>query len=716
MKTLLRPFTLILILLLTATWPSFAKKKKTPPKAELTEAGKALEAQYEKTLSSLKKSIIAALPKISKAQENAYQKALADEEAAKRRLMAANKKKGMVKQAQGLIGHAKGKWIGGANKGIANAQKMLKAAKNDAERQSAQKELAKWQKNKEDGLKALKEREAMLARAKAQQPQVLKEVEAAKKALAQAKANFTKSLESLNLNSLLMTNNLDSLLVKYVAMKESTPNRLAAFAEKSSMNKKLVNKLFSDTDLLKQMLLAGGAKDGRYDRAMQIYSTIYNTSSRVREKDSHFQKLAIAISLEHAVPIKQRNPANASSAPENIDPLKRYLHYEKAYLNKELDPAFKFLNIWDYRMVVNGNEPDEILAWGREMLRNYRPDHISTDNYGWRYVALVKTDIRYGSQDNKFDQPELQFFQNILMNGGVCGRRAFIGRFILRTFGIPTIARPQKGHAALAHWTPKGWVINLGAGWGSGWAPRPYSCLDFLAITQARQNPEAFKQVKRAAWIGDVMGEERRYGLNSPTKTNGFWNGVSLNVQRKIIEESDAVVLDALGSDIAEANESRKKEKIENVAVSAEDKKIIVNDNGTITIPAVACSHPTKSSRAIKFMKSHNGGMQLNYERGGKQDFTYTFNAPTAGKYRLTVKVATPAWKQNFIAYTNNSKSGVTVALPFTVGVWRRSKSVEINIIKGKNTLKFSRAAEQVESGGRYRGVAFKEFVLTPVK
>ena len=46
-----------------------------------------------------------------------------------------------------------------------------------------------------------------------------------------------------------------------------------------------------------------------------------------------------------------------------------------------------------------------------------------------------------GSQDNKHDRSDLHFFQNILMNGGVCGRRAFFGRFMLRAFGVPTTAR-----------------------------------------------------------------------------------------------------------------------------------------------------------------------------------------------------------------------------------------------------------------------------------
>jgi len=82
-----------------------------------------------------------------------------------------------------------------------------------------------------------------------------------------------------------------------------------------------------------------------------------------------------------------------------------------------------------------------------------------------------------------------------LVNGGVCGRRAFFGRFILRAFGVPTTRRPQIGHAALVHWTPDGWVINLGANWGWGTTPfgvdqTPEEIADsiaFLCSDRARQ-------------------------------------------------------------------------------------------------------------------------------------------------------------------------------------------------------------------------------------
>ena len=122
--------------------------------------------------------------------------------------------------------------------------------------------------------------------------------------------------------------------------------------------------------------------------------------------------------------------------------MNRYLHYEKAYLDGELDPTFKNLSVWSLRMVVNGDEPDETLSWGRRMLRNFRPDHIYESNFGWRHAGVVSSSVKYGSGDAKYDRPELQKYQNILMNGGICGRRAFFGRFILRSFGVPTTARP----------------------------------------------------------------------------------------------------------------------------------------------------------------------------------------------------------------------------------------------------------------------------------
>ena len=390
------------------------------------------------------------------------------------------------------------------------------------------------------------------------------------------------------------------------------------------------------------------------------------------------------------------------------DPLKRYQAYETAYLNGDLDPSFKDQGSYNLRMVVDGEEPDEISAWGRKMLHNYRPDLIATADSKWRYVKIVKTDVRYGSQDCKYDEPELQFFQNILKNGGVCGRRAFFGRFILRAFGVPATAIPQPGHAALAHWTPDGWVICLGAGWGRGSTTTKYKKdLDFLANAQARQNEVRFNKVKRAQWVGDLLGEQKTFGLHAGEPQ--IWYGVSLYEQMAINDEANAKTLEAVGTDIAEDNESVAMDKVEDAGISAEDRKMTIAKDGSITLPAAACSRPTNGPDKIKFMKSDLGGKQLHYSRLGKSEtFEYTFDVPKAGKYALTARVVTPSWKQHLFVSVNGAKDLVDVALPFTVGMWETTKPVDLELVNGRNVLTFSREHEGL------KGVSIRDFTLTP--
>ena len=703
------------VLALTAVLPAvmaigtssvWAAREKAAVETPLTEAGQKLLERYTGMFTELKAEISKAVPAVDEQKKSAYLKAREAEKAAEAEVKAAQQRLGKIATAQALVGHAKGKWIGGADKGIAMAQAKLKKASTEAERNAAQKELVKWRKNREDGIKALKERQEALDRGKREEPRLVRELEAARKALTRAQVGMMKVVEDLHLESFLLSDKLDAKLAKYVVLLEATPRSLAEFAQQGKEQDKLIEKLLVDSDLMKRMVVADGAKDGKYGQAMKIYTDIQKASTKA--SGGVLQRLALGISLEHATPVKQRNPKSRTDAPATVDPVNRYLHFEKAFLDGGLDPGFKGLSVWDYRMVVDGAEPDEILAWGREMLGNYRPDHISTSDYRWRYVKAVATEIRYGSEDNKYDKPELQFFQNILMNGGVCGRRAFFGRFILRAFGVPTTARPQRGHAALTHWTPDGWVICLGGGWGAGWVKGRNKDLDFLAITQARTIEKAYLQVKRAQWVGDVMGEKRTFGFGSGDPA--FWNGVALYRQRGIIQESKAVALAAVGTDIGEANESKVKEAIKAATIAKEDSKIVVGNDGVITIPAVACSKPTNSTRKIVFMKSNLGGMQLHYNRTGRgETFEYTFDVPAGGKYKLSARVVTPSWKQHLQVAANGAAEPTDMALPFTVGMWEKTAPVEVNLVKGRNVLRFSRT-EPV------KGLTIKDFTLTPVK
>jgi len=672
-------------------------------KRDLSEEAQKLEAHYQAKMDDLQAAVLASLPEVSQAKRQAFADARELEAAAKLAVQEAEKRMAEIQTAKALVGHAKGKWIGGADRGIAAAKDALGKATTEAERQSAEADLAKWEQNRRDGEQALKERQAVLDEAEKGRAAVELELKEARSALVSAESAPVNSVAQLGLDQTLSNEALDPLLAAYVVMMEATPARLAAFAAQGEAEKGVLDRLLGAEDLLVQMLVADGARDGRYDRAIQIYQNIWNASEMAGE--GALQRLALAISLEHAVPVAQRNAVADVDAPTSVDPVRRYLHYEKALMNGELDPAFADLTTWDYRMVVNGEEPDEILEWGREMLRNYRPDHIATSDYRWRYVATVRSDIRYGSQDNQYDKDELQFFQNILMNGGICGRRAFFGRFILRAFGVPTTARPQRGHAALAHWTPEGWVVCLGGGWGAGWTKTRYDRdLDFLANTQARAVGEDFMKVKRAQWIGDVMGEPRVFGLLSGKPE--FWNATSLYLQRALIAE--AKTLEAVGEDIGEANETKEAVEIVKMEVTPEDREIVTDENGMITVPAVAASRPTKSTGKILFMGSYLDGAQMHYSRtGGHQDFEYEIVAPVAGRYALRAKVVTPSWKQSLSLQVNGSTEVTVIQLPFTVGMWDQTEPVWVELESGQNKLRFLRE-------GEVKGITLKEFTLTP--
>jgi len=684
-----------------------AVRKEQAPQIPLTGAGQELFDRYSSILTELKAEICEALPAVDARKKEALMKARATEIQAEEALATARQNLAKIKKAKGLVAHAKGKWIGGADKGIAAAKEQLKHATTDAERQTAENELAKWKRDREDGVEALKQRQAAWEKAERERPRVEQELKAAEKRLVEAKSRGMATVKSLGLISLLSDDKLDAKLAKYSILLEATPRGLAAFAQQGRAQYKLVDQMLADDNLLIQMAVADGARDGNYGQAMKIYNDIQRATTKAGK--GPLQRLALAVALEHAVPVAQRSAEAQVDAPATVDPLKRYLHFEKAYLDGELDPAFSGLTVWDYRMVVNGEEPEEILSWGRQMLRNYRPDHITTADYRWRYVGVVRTDIQYGSQDNKYDKDELQFFQNILMNGGVCGRRAFFGRFILRAFGIPTTARPSRGHAALAHWTPEGWVVCLGGGWGAGWTKTPYKKdLDFLATTQARATGRTYLQVKRAHWIGDATGEKRSYGL-FPDNIE-FWNGVALYTQRSIIEDAKSKTLAAVGVDIAEANETREKIDIAKVTITDTDRAIRVDSTGVITIPAAAISEPTKSTGRIIFMNSNLGGRQLHYSRNGKpQDFEYSFDAPRAGTYALTARVVTPSWKQHLQVSVNGTGNPVEIALPFTVGMWGETEPLKVVLVKGRNVLSFARN-EPV------KGVTIRNFTLTPIE
>jgi hypothetical protein len=692
--------TSLLTLLAMGQPLAWAASPAAPPTEE-NQAGQKLETEYDTRLKSLRAEIAAALPGVDESRKAAFQAAREAVKKAKADVNAAQQPLDKIKGAEGLVGHRKNKWIAGANKGIAEAKAALKKATTDAEREAAEKDLAHWLENLKDGEHALVEALAALDAAKAEEAKNLQTFEAAKSAMENAVANELKASKDLlaTVESFLGSDKLDAKLVECSVLANATPKGLAEFAGQGKEQEARVGKLLGDTALMKAMLEAGGAKGGKYGQAATIYAAIQKASPKSRE--GTLQRLALATSLEHAEPIKQSNPAAETNAPAVVDPVKRYQHFEAAFLAGELDPAFKNLSAWEMRNVVNGDESNEALTWGREMLRNYRPDHVLNPNHGWRYSGAVTSDVKYGSQNVKDDLPTLHFYQNIIRNGGICGRRAFFGRFILRAFGIPTVARPQRGHAALARWTPDGWVVNLGAGWGYAQAKgvMEMNDEDFLVETQSRKQPGDYLKALRAQWAGDALGEPRYISMKPDT--GGFWSILALFQKKAIAAEAKPVQLAALGTELGEANQSAEERAraLVQATVTEADKQITIDSSGVITIPAAACG-------GAQVLGSFLGGQQL-FSGGGV--ITCEFDVPKAGGYALTARLATVQDNPNMLLTINDAKDEVQIPVPYTMGLWQKTSPVEVTLTQGKNSLRFTRPEGS-------RGLAIKEFTLTPVK
>ena len=312
--------------------------KKAPPKPPLSEAGKSLEARFSAYLKALESKLEGALPALSEADKADFNKALAAEAAARGRLEKVQADIAHLNWARDMFARAKNVTLLQANKGIADCKAKEAKATSAAERMSAQKKREVWEQKKAKAEKEIgffgKKIETLTPR----EPQYKKDLAETQSAYDKAKAAVLAVAGRTGVEKLLSSSTLDGDLAKYVIIQEATPYGLAEFAQKGKTQQALLAKLLTDKDLMIQIAVADGAKQAKYGRAMEIYTAIQKASDKAG--DGVLQRLALAVALEHAVPIAQRNAEAQPNAPAVVDPLKRYLYNEKAYLDGELDPRF----------------------------------------------------------------------------------------------------------------------------------------------------------------------------------------------------------------------------------------------------------------------------------------------------------------------------------------------------------------------------------------
>ena len=512
-----------------------------------------------------------------------------------------------------------------------------------------------------------------------------------------------------------------TLILQCMILKKVTPESLGKKASKGNMQLRRVQDAIKKPILMKLFLEGGEPKNEKYGKAYQLYLSILKASTHVAEgvaTNNIFHRLAIAVALEHAEPIFIFDTKNA------IDPLARYLHYEQAYLNGELDPYFTTLSIWDLRMVVDNDASDEEIQFCREMMRNYRPDHVLDLNYHWKYCRIVKTEVRYKTPDWK-TLPKT--YKQLISGGGKCGPRAWFGRYACKSFGVPTWGIRQPGHAAMSHWMPSSsWVICLGGpNWmKSYWDKRNGRFFDWEA--RARACSVSFQDViwfncfSRLLEEKNVLESQVNFVFHKNT-----WAQLKWMKNREIaLREYDEIISEAMTKE--KHDEFVLLTSIERVSameVNLHKGKIsLPSDEGNITIPASACFDPQRETNKVLFMKSFlpKGGDQIHLRENGS--VKYRIEGPNLRdksekylKYNLSLRIVSvhaDVEKIPLIIEVENESSSDThkIKIPYTEGKWVNTDFVALELMNGKiNTLKIFR--EDASS----LGISIKDFTLEKI-
>lgn len=490
----------------------------------------------------------------------------------------------------------------------------------------------------------------------------------------------------------------DKDLLLWIILHSGNPKRLAQWIAESNERTDPMERLLNDPELQRQFLEAGGAVKGNYGRCMEIYEALENQSN----DNPLMRRMVTAIALSHADGICEFKTQNV------LDPTSRYLHYEQAYLLGELDPNFSSFSTWELRHVVDNDATDDVIGWGRQSLMNYRPDICIGEEEGsvWQYCRIVRTDVGYRNPD-WWSQPVT--YEQILSGGGKCGPRAWYGRFICKSFGIPTWGCRQPGHAAMARWTKDGWMTCLGAGFPYSWWENTKGN-DFYLETQARaavpSDRTYMEQVLRLEWF--ALFKKENYALVAdgvPDPSAPYFSLSMLN--RKLLCE----------------NNQKRKREIDREVVSklslirAADvlkEEIRLTGESQYIIPAVECSSPEKPTKDVLFLKSFLGGQQLYIQ--GTAVITYTLGAflipqkPTPYKLSCLVSTVHRGEKPLKVVVSSGKSSQVEydLEMPYTKGMWTETEPILIDLGGAgleNTTLSLNRQSNDF-------GIALKHLVL----
>jgi len=491
-------------------------------------------------------------------------------------------------------------------------------------------------------------------------------------------------------------------------------DKLGAFAKADAANRSLLGWLLADTAAL-DLLLEGAVPlqlAARDRNELRLSVNTLEILSRIVAADADAKaglplRLALATSL---APPGTGAPGAGHGGP--VDPVARYKHFKEAHAAGELVPSFPNLGIWELQKVVQSGASNEDLAWGRQMIRSFRPDLLTDEmvvnstSFVWRRNAPPKFYPFKGMKD-------------VLAGGGKCGPRSSWSVFICQAFGVPAIGVGQPAHACVAYKAANpmlepqpgsAWKVGFGRGWQVSKLEN-MSGPEFLEAVAERARAKEFSQIEHLRWLAAALAD--------PTRAAA-------------VREVAAAIRGSLGKAETDLTASLKPEEAEadpGVKAAANDTATSKKDSasepappagpvtakdGVIAVPAAAF---TATGGEISWggqfpnvlvMKDPAGERQIHFQPQMKSQWAdYSIEAPAEGAYELVMDACCVNDEQALELVVAGG-TPVVVSVPLTYGLWTETPPVEVRLAKGVQTIRLQSPADPK------RGISVRSFVLKP--
>jgi hypothetical protein len=505
-------------------------------------------------------------------------------------------------------------------------------------------------------------------------------------------------------------------LIKCAILQTATPKYLADFIkEDSDVHTELIETLWIDTELQKQMLFNGGPQKGKWGHAMKLY--LHQLLPLVDEDDkleAVHSKFALAMALEHAAGVELFDQKNVFA-----DPVHRFQDYLQAHRDGKLDPAFEHFNVWEMRHITNCDAPDEQMAWARDYLVRYSPDQAANCGTNWRYAIAVKSDVGYRAPVWPGTVPRT--YIQMVSGGGKCGPRAQYGRFMIKSWGLPSWGVKQPAHAAVGRWTSQGWIVILGADWPfSNWDG--YRGRDFQPEAHARaycykenDNELYFRTVTLLECMAHVHGEDYKACMNADFLTPlSPWFSLTRIQRINLAALAKVEHFERKGHNLVE---TKIEQYLKRTDKPANDNQILFvqgqggGTNNTIVIPSNAFVEEKAATRMLSFdqpggqVKVGNEFMLLYrlpdngiIPTGGSGDYLFSIQLVNIHLKQVDLWLTVDGPDQEMVTYD-------PIPVPYTVGEWKWTDPVKIKVKPG-GRIQFGRKGDWA--------LSIKQLTLTP--